>query len=92
VADVLTREAAADEVGVESCDVSLDGEATHIIEPRHIRPVPREHLEAVRVVLDLPYGMPETGPLKAEFETADAAEERPDAKAEAGLPLGSGVD
>ena len=59
VADVLAGESTTDDVDM----LKLLSCAPDVFVPRGVRPVLREHLAAVRIDLDLPYGVADTGPL-----------------------------
>lgn len=75
VGHVLAGEAAAEHVDrSERCA----SDESDIGVPLRGGPVPREHGTAVRIALDLPRDGPEPGPLEAELEPADPAEQGPD--------------
>jgi hypothetical protein len=45
-----------------------------VVEAQRVGPVLREHALAVGVTLDLPYGVPDAGPLQTQLETPYARE------------------
>jgi hypothetical protein len=74
VAEVLTGEAAADEI--DRFEV-VRADLSDVLESRGVREVAREDRLTVGVLLDLP-GDPHPGPLEAEVEAADSREEAAD--------------
>lgn len=76
-ADVLTREAAADGVRPNKsvCRHAGGGEGSHVIVARHLRPMFRQHGARVWLALAESDGSEAAGPLEAEAEPANAAEQ-----------------
>jgi hypothetical protein len=77
-AEVLTREAAADQLGALH---AIGSHVSHVGETLRCRPAALKHAPAERVGLGLPQHRPEAGALKAKLQSADAREERPDGQA-----------
>jgi hypothetical protein len=74
-AEVLTREAAADQLGALH---AIGSHVSHVGETLRRRPVAFEHAPAEWVRLGLPQHRPEARALKAKLQPADAREQRAD--------------
>lgn len=85
IADVLAREAAADEIDLQR-GVRLSREGADIVEARDALPVASEDRSAVGVAFDLPVAA-EARAVEAEVESADAGEERAESEAARGPSL-----